>query len=301
MLWYAMARSAPSSRHALATAPPIRPRRGGPLHRALDQILDEADFAAHVQNDPLGHVRTYRRKADQEIAALVAATLAFGGVAQIRRSVARVLAALGPHPAATIRARDRGFQRELKGFVHRVYRENDVLTMLENDATLCRAHGSLAERMGAHFRVTGDLREALTRFADELRGPEPSRGLAHLIPDPRAGSACKRLHLYLRWMVRPADGVDLGIFRDIPPAALLIPVDTHILRIGQNLGLTHRRTADWRTAEEITATLRRFDPEDPVKYDFALCHFGVSQACPSRPDAAACRGCHARSVCTQWR
>lgn len=296
-----MAPRPPSSRKALAIVPAPRPRQGGPLHRALDHLLADADYAAHVDNDPLGHVRAYRRKADQEVAGLVAATLAFGGVTQIRRSVARVLSALGSHPAETLRADDRAFRRALKGFVHRVYREHDLLSMLDNAARVLRDHGSLADRMGAHFQATGDLREALTRFADELRGPDPSRGLAHLIPDPRAGSACKRLHLYLRWMVRPADGVDLGVFKSIAPAHLLIPVDTHILRISQNLGLTQRRTADWRTAEEITTVLRRFDPEDPVKYDFAICHFGVSQSCPSRPDASVCRGCHARVVCTQWR
>jgi endonuclease III len=100
-------------------------------------------------------------------------------------------------------------------------------------------------------------------------------------------------------MVRPADGVDLGLW-PIPATALVIPVDTHVHRISRNLGLTTRRTASWATAEEITARLRLFDPEDPVKYDFALCHLGVSRDCPSRPDLAKCAHCVLRDVCGVW-
>jgi endonuclease III len=100
-------------------------------------------------------------------------------------------------------------------------------------------------------------------------------------------------------MVRPADGVDLGLW-PIAPSELVIPVDTHIHRISRNLGLTKRRTATWATAEEITAALRKFDPEDPVKYDFALCHLGVSRECPSRPDRAKCQQCVLQDVCSVW-
>ena len=100
-------------------------------------------------------------------------------------------------------------------------------------------------------------------------------------------------------MVRSADGVDLGLW-PIGPSALLIPVDTHILRISRNLGLTNRRTATWATAEEITAALRKFDSDDPVKYDFALCHLGVSRDCPSRRDLTKCEQCVLREVCSVW-
>jgi endonuclease III len=100
-------------------------------------------------------------------------------------------------------------------------------------------------------------------------------------------------------MVRPADGVDLGLW-PIAPSELVIPVDTHIHRISRNLGLTDRRTAAWATAEEITAALREFDPEDPVKYDFALCHLGVSRECPSRPDPVKCQRCVLQDVCSVW-
>ena len=126
------------------------------------------------------------------------------------------------------------------------------------------------------------------------------RGLSHLVPDPAKGSASKRLFLYLRWMIRKDDGVDLGLW-PIDPSLLVIPVDTHIHRIARNLGLTRRSDASLRTAVEITAALRRLDPKDPVRYDFALCHMGVSRECPSRRDEEKCARCVVQSVCTRWR
>ena len=105
--------------------------------------------------------------------------------------------------------------------------------------------------------------------------------------------------LLLRWMARPADGVDLGLW-PIPTEVLLIPVDTHIHKLGKNLGLTRRNDVSWKTAEEITAALRRFDAADPVKYDFSLCHLGMLQRCPSRRDPARCEGCGVKSVCRHW-
>jgi uncharacterized protein (TIGR02757 family) len=155
---------------------------------------------------------------------------------------------------------------------------------------------ALTRRVGE----AGELREGLARFADALRGERASRSLRHLVPDPRAGSACKRQLLYLRWMVRPADGVDLGLW-PLSPAQLIVPVDTHVHRIAKNLDLTRRNDASWRTAEEITAALREMDPHDPVRYDFALCHLGVSRACPSRRDSDKCAACVLKPVCVRWR
>lgn len=239
-------------------------------------------------------------KPDREIVGLVAAFLAFGNVAAIRRSVGRVLDSLGPHPAATVdSARRATLERRLQGFVHRVWRGMHLATLLAHAGAIRRREGSLGLALERRLRAHGDLREALAELADELRGPGADRSLRHLVADPRAGSACKRLLLYLRWMSRPADGVDLGIW-PIPPSLLVIPVDTHVLRIARNLRLTERRDASWRTAEDITASLRRFDPDDPVKYDFALCHLGVSRQCPSRRDSHNCARCALRAVCRHW-
>jgi uncharacterized protein (TIGR02757 family) len=118
------------------------------------------------------------------------------------------------------------------------------------------------------------------------------------LPDARGPGASKRWNLYLRWMVRGPDAVDLGAWRGLVPASVLVvPLDTHVHRVARCLGLTRRRDASWRTAEEITAALRRIDPDDPVRFDFALCHLGMSGACPARRDPARCAVCPLEGVC----
>ena len=160
---------------------------------------------------------------------------------------------------------------------------------------------SVAESLGAAFEAAfaahdGALRPALAAFTAEVRGDAPGRGLAWLLPDGTGPGAAKRLHMYLRWMVRGPDAVDLGLW-DVPPAALLVPLDTHTGRIARYVGLTGRRDLTWRTAEEVTWNLRALDPRDPVKYDFALCHLGVSRGCLHRREPVTCGRCDLRAAC----
>jgi hypothetical protein len=149
------------------------------------------------------------------------------------------------------------------------------------------------------------MRAALAALCDGIREAgglvrgNRRRGPAHLLPDPRGSSGNKRLLLFLRWMVRPADGIDLGQW-EVPASRLLIPVDVHIHKLARNLGFTSRRGLSWRTTEEITRALARLDPADPTKYDFSLCHMGMLQRCPSRADAARCEGCGVMPVCIHW-
>jgi len=274
------------------------------LGERLDALVDTFDHAHHRAHDPVELVHGYADDADREVVALLAASLAFGNVVAIRRSIRRVLEVLGPSPARAVeKTREATLRRRLDGFVHRTWRGEHVARLLYRAGRRRREEGSLGEAFAARLEAAdGDLREGLAAFADALRGPRPDRAMAHLVPDPHKGSACKRLLLLLRWMIRPADGVDLGLWSSkVAPAALVIPVDTHVHRIGRNLRLTERQTSSWRTAEEITASLRGLDPADPVKYDFALCHLGVSRRCPSRRDPAVCEACALRSVCRHWR
>lgn len=273
------------------------------LRQRLDALVEQTRSSAdRLHADPVAFVHRYEDPRDRELVGLLASGLAFGNVVAVRASIARVLDVLGPSPARSVREMGgRRLAGRLRAFVHRVYRGSDVAILLDRAAALQASEGSLGEAFAARFAAAdSDLREGLSIFADALRGPSAARGLAHLLPDPRAGSACKRLLLYLRWMIRPADGVDLGLW-SIAPARLIIPVDTHVHRIAKNLGLTSRNDASWRTAEEITAILRTFDPADPVKYDFALCHLGVSRDCPSRADPEKCARCVLRPVCVRWR
>jgi uncharacterized protein (TIGR02757 family) len=269
------------------------------LGAKLEQLILSTDAEARRESDPVGLVHAYRDPNDIEVAGLVAALLAFGSVSVIRRNVARVLEIMGPSPAEAIASRDvHDLERALSGFRHRVYGGAEVARLLSRASRLRAAEGSIGHALRASLvRHEMQLKPALAEIADALRGPSPSRAMAHLVPDPRAGSACKRLLLYLRWMVRPRDGVDLGVF-DIPPRVLLVPLDTHVHRIATNLGLTARATPSWAAAEEVTAIFRRFDPEDPVRYDFALCHLGVARACPPRVDRTICGACVLAPVCT---
>ncbi|MHB8874810.1 MAG: DUF2400 family protein, partial [Myxococcaceae bacterium] len=127
------------------------------------------------------------------------------------------------------------------------------------------------------------------------------KGLDHLLPARLGPGAAKRLLLFLRWMVRGPDEVDFGLWRSVPPSALVIPLDTHIGRLAKHLGLTRRKDLSWRTAEEITAGLRLVDPCDPVRYDFSLCHHGMSGRCPAAVEERHCRECVLAGVCRTGR
>lgn len=268
---------------------------------ALERVRSTVDVAARFQSDPVEFVHRYTRLEDRELVALGASSLAFGNVKAMRAKIAEALERIGPDVAqsaddpAALRAR-------LRGWKHRVYRGEDLARLLAGGRVVQLAAGSLGAALATEFERTGSLRDALAAWTAAIRkegGLRARRGGAHILADPTKGSAVKRLMLLLRWMVRPADGVDLGLW-SLPPSALLIPVDTHVHRLGKNLGLTRRNDVSWKTAEEITAGLRRYDAEDPAKYDFPLCHLGMLQRCPSRRDEARCEGCGIKPVCRHW-
>jgi uncharacterized protein (TIGR02757 family) len=249
----------------------------------------------------------------------VAASCAFGNVKAIRAKVAELLERAGASVSAA--ADDpAGLAARLATFRHRLFRGEDLARLLVGARRVQCASGSLGLAFSAELarvdRAHADaepewrVREALASFCDRVRaegglpgpgarGGDGRRGPLHLLPDPRAGSAAKRLQLFLRWMVRPADGVDLGMWR-VPARRLVIPVDVHIHKLSRNLGLTRRADVSWRTAVEITRALARLDPEDPTRYDFSLCHLGMVQRCPSRRDRVRCEGCGVRPVCVHW-
>ncbi len=267
------------------------------LKNHLETLRNSVDPASIRESDPVGMVHCYSDPADIEVAGLIAASLAFGQVVSIRKSIENVWRRLGVSPKEALELPPEVRRSKLSGFVHRVYRGEHIARALDGASEICNRHGSL--QAGFCHRLEErqeNMRDALADFAEDLRGKNPERGLRHLLPDARAGSACKRLWLYLRWMIRPADGIDFGAWR-VSPAILQIPVDTHIHRIGRNLGLTKRNSADWRTSVEITEQLRQLCPEDPVRYDVSLCHFGIAKHCPSRLDVAICSKCVLRPVC----
>lgn len=264
------------------------------------------DVAARLELDPVAVVHRYSRPADQELVALMASAVAFGNVKALRAKLEQALARLGPDIASVADDELDVFAR-LHGWKHRVYRGEDLARLLIGARRVQRVSGSLGRRFAEDLEREGELRAALASFAHAIRdagglnrSATQRRGAAHILADPDGSSGCKRLLLYLRWMIRPADGVDLGLW-NVPTDVLLVPVDTHIHKLGRNLGFTRRKNLSWTTAEEITRALRRFDARDPAKFDFALCHMGMLQRCPSRRDSVRCEGCGVRPVCRHWQ
>jgi uncharacterized protein (TIGR02757 family) len=281
------------------------------VRRALERVLVEADVPAAIARDPLGLVRAFAERPnvttdDVELVALIAACVAFGNVKALCAKLADAIERLGPSPSRSTDDPERT-HAALDGWVHRVYRGEDLAALVIGARAVQRQAGSLGAAFGGSLgRHGGDVRAALAELVDAIRaggGLDQSerRGARHLLPDPRGASGCKRLFLFLRWMVRGPDGVDLGLWRShVSPSSLLMPVDVHIHKLARNLALTDRRTAGAATTEEITDALRGFDPEDPVRFDFALCHLGMLQRCLSRRDPVRCEGCPVRGVCRWW-
>ena len=257
------------------------PRPPSELQTRLDRLYEHYDHR-HLDPDPLQPVRAQPTTADREVVGLVASGLAFGNVVQIKRSVTAVLEALGPRPAEAVDSlAPRELARRLGGFRHRWVDGRDVACLLGLAARMRASHGSIeaffAEGLSAD---DPDVGPALASFSERAlaldhgglyrgRRLPPRAGVRYFFPSPRGGSACKRLNLYLRWMAR-RDGVDLGVWRRPEPRQLVLPLDAHTHAIARRLRFTRYRSPGWAMAVDITRRLRRFDPEDPVKYDFAL-------------------------------
>lgn len=233
--------------------------------------------------DPLITLRRFSRRKDLEIAGFVAAILSYGRVETIIRNVSFLFERMENEPArflheTTYQEKKRCFN----GFIHRFNNGDDVALLLQAVGALAAKHGSMEKFVAGKFTNNGGgVREALSGVATAIAGTAlqwnqtVSRGFRFLVPSPADGSACKRLNMYLRWMVRPDDGIDLGVWHRIRPEQLMMPVDTHIASIATRFGLTGRKNSDWRMAEEITGGLRRIDPADPVRFDFSLCRSGM--------------------------
>ena len=271
------------------------------LDRLYDTFNDE-----HSATDPIHIVRRYTRSDDVEVVAFCAASLAFGRVASVLRSIERLVAILGERPAAYIRrfdpARDGA---AFKGLVHRWTRERDLVALVWVIRQMLERSGSIEGFFLAGYDESApDLAGALDSFSARAMGLDltaaygkvPKRpGVGYFFPRPSKGSACKRLNLFLRWMVRH-DALDLGVWTHVPAAKLVVPLDTHVIRVGRCLRLTTYTSPGWKMARDITTSLTRIDPADPVRYDFSICHLGMMNACGfSRAQADA--QCPLRGVC----
>jgi uncharacterized protein (TIGR02757 family) len=244
--------------------------------KVLDRLYDRLNHRQYVHPDPLEFLYPYQNVRDREVVALTAAALAYGRVEQILKSVATALAPMRPSPFRYLEnASMASLRRDYAGFVHRFAKGRHIAAMLFGARWVIRTFGSLnacfVEGMNRGHQTT--VFDALDFWVGHMIRAGDG-GAGHLLPAPAKGSACKRLHLFLRWMVR-RDAVDPGGWGNVSRARLIIPLDIHMHRVGLRFGFTGRKQANRLTAEEVTEGFRRLSPDDPVRYDFVLTRLGM--------------------------
>jgi uncharacterized protein (TIGR02757 family) len=241
----------------------------------LDQVYARYNRPEFIHPDPLEFVHQYRDPLDREIVGMIASALAYGRVFQILKSVSEVLGRMGESPSLFVVEHSRGaIQRRFKDFRHRFTSGEQLAALLCGIKGLIQRYGSLQACFAGKCQLNDEtVLPGLAAFVEEL-SEEARDGMTMLLPSPTKGSACKRLNLFLRWMVR-SDDVDLGGWSGVGARRLIVPLDTHMHRIGLAAGLTRRNQADLQAALEVTRAFRTIVPEDPVRYDFALTRLGI--------------------------
>ncbi len=230
-----------------------------------------------ISPDPIEFPKKFSNYFDIEISAFLSSVFAYGNIKQIQNSLEKLHKLLGESPYEFILNSD-SFNQFIN-FRHRFYTEKDIEILLEILKKVYENYGSLKYLfLLYYFPKDKNLKNSISFFSNNLLGLIKNKpltnGLRFMFPDPLRGSACKRMNLFLRWMVRK-DNIDFGLWSEIPASQLVVPVDTHIARISRLLKLTNRKVVSWKMAEEITENLKKFDKSDPVKYDFSLCHIGI--------------------------
>lgn len=271
------------------------------LKKTLDKFYKEYNFKERLTHDPVEFPRRYTDPVDIEVAGFIAACFAYGKVDLFKPVIEKILKPGGKHPGYYFRnfilKRDAGY---FKGISYRFNKEKDILCFIYMLSQALKEWDSLKDLFYHYYKSDHkDIKNALDGFVNYFLNVDTSpvydknikpSGLNQLLPVPEKGSACKRMNLFLRWMVRNKD-IDLGIWNKIPPSKLIIPLDTHIARISRCLGLTKRTSSNWKTAKGITDALKNIDPGDPLKYDFALCHQGISGLCRGEKFTNICSSC----------
>jgi len=278
---------------------PRTPLERDALRARLDQLVATFDIST-IEPDPLQLVLRFSDPLDQEVAALLAAAFAYGRADVIVREIGALIDAMTPSPYRYIAAFDAKEARQrFATFAYRFHKTEDLVALLGCIANAVKTHGSL----GALFETCydagdPDIGPSLARFVEKLLSHQKraSSNLRYLLTSPDDGSACKRMNLFLRWMIRRTPP-DVGLWTFADPAKLVVPLDTHVHRIARFLGLTRKKTASWKTARAVTDRLAAFDAADPIRYDFALCRLGILDLCSRKRRKEQCDVCLLRDVC----
>ncbi len=252
------------------------------LKEFLDIKAQRFNTPEFIENDPISIPRAFKKKQDIEIAGLFAAVLAWGQRKTIIRKCGELMTMMDNDPHNFILNHKERDLRNFQDFKHRTFNSTDALYFIEALKSIYRDQKSLEETFFVADEST--IEKGLIRFHQRFFSLEdhPHRTRKHL-PTPERKSTCKRICMYLRWMVRQDDnGVDFGIWKKIKPSQLICPCDLHVDRVARKLKLIRRKQTDWQTALELTENLRKFDPVDPVRYDFALFGLGIEEGWSKR-------------------
>lgn len=250
------------------------------IKNMLDAAVARYNTPAFISHDPISIPHRFSGKKDIEIAGLFAATLAWGNRKMIIRNLERLMDWMDNAPHDFIRNHEEADLKRFEGFAHRTFNTTDLLHFIQFLKSHFQSSDTLEELfLSREMQPESAVQKGLIQFRKAVFALEhsPLRTQKH-VASPERGSACKRLNMYLRWMVRAdTGGVDFGIWQKLQPAHLIAPLDIHSGRTARKLGLLARRQDDWKAAVELTENLRQFCPEDPVKYDFALFSIGVDK------------------------
>jgi uncharacterized protein (TIGR02757 family) len=246
------------------------------LKKKIDNLYNQYNRRGYVHPDPLEFLYLYKEIRDREIVGLIASALAYGRVKQILKSVSFVLDMMNPSPYLFIKKLSyRSICKVFEGFTHRFATGDHLAGLLWGIKSVIAQFGSLNKCFSHGMSQDDDtVIPAMIFFTGQLTAGKSKPG--HLVPLPQKGSACKRMNLFLRWMVRK-DRVDPGGWKNVPLSKLVIPLDTHMHKISLKLGLTAKKQANMNTALEITSCFKQIVPDDPVKYDFVLTRLGIRE------------------------
>ena len=270
-------------------------KQSAQIKTVLEDLYSKYNHAELISPDPLQWVYCYKANADREIVAFLASALAYGRVEQINKSLEKLFAVMGNSPVDFVMSFDQRHRAAFTGFKHRFNTGDDICDLLSLLRKVLRQDGSIEQFFLRGYKSTdADIVPALTIFCDSLTKGH-GRGLQYLLSNPAQGSACKRLNLFLRWMVR-SDEVDTGIWHGVDKAKLIVPVDVHMGRLTKILNFHNRKNLTLTAAREITAGFAAINPDDPVKYDFALSRIGIVEHCTGRQDTH-CQACSLLEFC----
>jgi len=276
-------------------------------NRRILQLYREFNFQSSVLNDPIHCFNGLKKPEEIELAAFISSTLAFGKIELFKPVIQKILEmGKGDLKQFVIQFNPLKDRKMFENLYYRIWTESDLLCLILALQNILIKYGSL-ENLFLKYNHTEDkdLERAMIVFSEEFIHFNPSkayginqfsRSFKVFVPSPRTGSACKRLCLFLRWMIRK-DDIDRGIWNQLSPANLTVPLDTHIFKMAQYLKLTRLKTPGWKMAKEITQSLKELDPDDPLKFDFPLCHFSIQRRCYYEEESRSCAFCSIRKKC----